>query len=99
MPILKFLQLQLLLLLQEPKVHFYSLRDPEPERGLAWFILNAFLLIGVALSVTVGLGLVFGAFRTWLLEKYPENRFNGNADDLRLHLDARAETTRSPLSD
>lgn len=62
-------------------IKFFSLKDPEPERGLAWFILNAFFLIAVALAVTVGLGIAFGWFRVWLLERYPHNRFNGIPED------------------
>ena len=62
-------------------VRFFSLKDPEPEHGLAWFILNAFVLVGVALVVTLGLGIAFGSFRVWLLEKFPHNRFNGTPDD------------------
>jgi hypothetical protein len=62
-------------------VRFFSLKDPEPERGLAWFILNAFFLISVSLLVTLGLGIAFGSFRVWLLEKYPHNRFNGSPPD------------------
>ena len=62
-------------------IRFFSLKDPEPERGLAWFILNAFFLIAVSLAVTLGLGIAFGSFRVWLLEKYPHNRFNGSPVD------------------
>ena len=72
--------LPLLYALQPPDdgIRFFSLKDPEPERGLAWFILNAFFLIAVSLAVTLGLGIAFGSFRVWLLEKYPHNRFNGS---------------------
>jgi hypothetical protein len=62
-------------------IRYFSLKDPEPERGLAWFILNAFFLIAVSLGVTVGLGLALGWFRVWLLEKFPNNRFNGVPED------------------
>ncbi len=57
------------------------LKDPEPEHGLAWFVLNAFFFVGVALVVTLGIGIAFGSFRVWLLEKFPHNRFNGTPDD------------------
>ncbi len=62
-------------------IKYFTLRDPEPERNLAWFVLNAFFLIAVALVVTVGIGIAFGTFRVWLLEKYPHNRFNGLPED------------------
>jgi hypothetical protein len=62
-------------------IQYFSLKDPEPERGLAWFVLNAFFLIAVALLVTLGLGIAFGSFRVWLLEKFPHNRFNGSPED------------------
>ncbi len=64
--------------IDESQVEFFSLRDPEPEKGLAWFMLNAFFLAAVVAGVAVGLGIIAGAFRTWLLEKYPDNRFNGS---------------------
>jgi ABC-type phosphate transport system permease subunit len=62
-------------------IKFFSLKDPEPERGLAWFILNAFFLVAVALIVTIGLGIALGGFRVWLLERFPHNRFNGVPED------------------
>jgi hypothetical protein len=62
-------------------IRYFSLKDPEPEHGLAWFILNAFFLIAVALLITIGLGIAFGGFRLWLLEKFPHNRFNGVPED------------------
>jgi hypothetical protein len=62
-------------------IKYFSLKDPEPERGLAWFVLNAFFLIAVALAVTLGIGIAFGSFRVWLLEKFPRNRFNGTPED------------------
>jgi hypothetical protein len=62
-------------------IRYFSLKDPEPERGLAWFVLNAFFLIAVALGVTLGLGIAFGSFRLWLLERFPHNRFNGTPED------------------
>jgi len=62
-------------------IKFFSLKDPEPQHGLAWFILNAFFLIAVTLVVTIGLGIAFGGFRLWLLEKFPHNRFNGVPED------------------
>jgi ABC-type phosphate transport system permease subunit len=67
----------------EDAVRYFSVKDPEPdpERTLAWFVLNAFYLIAVALVVTLGLGIAFGTFRVWLLEKYPHNRFNGVPED------------------
>jgi len=90
---------QLLMVMQEPTVHFYSLRDPEPERGLAWFVLNAFLLVGIALAITIGLGIAFGAFRAWLIQKYPDNRFNGNGDELQLDIDPHSDANRSRVSE
>jgi ABC-type phosphate transport system permease subunit len=65
----------------EEGIRFFSLKDPEPERGLAWFILNAFFLVAVALVFTLGIGIAFGSFRVWLLERFPHNRFNGTPDD------------------
>jgi hypothetical protein len=62
-------------------VRYFSVKDPDPERMFAWFILNAFFFIAVALLITLGIGIAFGAFRVWLLEKYPHNRFNGVPED------------------
>jgi hypothetical protein len=62
-------------------IRYFSLKDPDPEPSLAWFILNAFLLIGVLLLATTVLGIAFGSFRLWLLEKFPHNRFNGAPRD------------------
>lgn len=77
---------QLLLALQEaqtqPEIKYYTLKDPNPEPSLAWFILNAFFLVAVVLGVTLAMGVAFGSFRLWLLSKFPNNRFNGApADD------------------
>lgn len=77
---------QLLLALQEaqaqPAIKYYTLKDPNPEPSLAWFVLNAFFLIAVVLGVTITLGIAFGSLRVWLLSKFPNNRFNGApADD------------------
>ncbi len=64
-------------------IRYFTLKDPNPDPSLAWFILNAFFLIAVVLAVTLGIAIAFGSFRYWLLEKYPNNRFNGApADDL-----------------
>lgn len=65
----------------QPGVKFYTLKNPDPEPSLAWFILNAFFFIGIVLAVVVGLGIAFGSFRLWLLEKFPNNRFNGAEED------------------
>jgi hypothetical protein len=62
-------------------VRFFSLKDPEPQHGLAWFILNAFFLVAVALGATLLMGIAFGGFRLWLLEKFPRNWFNGSPDE------------------
>lgn len=62
-------------------IEFFSLKDPNPEPSLAWFILNAFLLVGVAIVVILVLGVAFGSLRLWLLEKFPHNRFNGTPED------------------
>lgn len=62
-------------------IKYFTLRDPESERNLAWFILNAFFLIAVALGVTLAIGIALGTFRVWLLEKFPHNRFNGTPVD------------------
>ena len=35
----------------------------------------------LAFLVALVLGIAFGAFRVWLLEKYPHNRFNGVPED------------------
>jgi hypothetical protein len=62
-------------------VRYFSLKDPEPQHGLAWFVLNAFFLVAVALGATTLIGIAFGGFRWWLLEKFPNNRFNGAPDE------------------
>jgi hypothetical protein len=73
----------LLLALQPPNdgIRYFSLKDPEPEHGLAWFVLNAFFLVGVGIGAAILLGIAFGGFRLWLLEKFPRNRFNGASDE------------------
>ena len=77
------LALTILLALQPAgdEIKFFSLKDPEPPRGLAWFVLNAFYLVGVAIAVTLAIGIAFGGFRYWLLSKFPHNRFNGAPED------------------
>jgi hypothetical protein len=62
-------------------IRYFSLKDPEPQHGLAWFVLNAFLLVAVAVGATLLIGILFGGFRLWLLEKFPHNRFNGVPDE------------------
>ena len=62
-------------------IRFFALKDPDPEPSLAWFILNAFFLIAVALVVAVAIGCAFGGFRLWLLDRFPHNRFNGRPED------------------
>lgn len=65
----------------QPEIKFFTLKDPDPEPSLAWFILNAFFLVAVALAVTIAIGVAFGSFRFWLLEKFPHNPFNGVRKD------------------
>jgi hypothetical protein len=62
-------------------IRYFSVKDPEPEQMFARFVLNAFFFIGVTLVVTLGIGIAFGSFRVWLLEKFPHNRFNGSPED------------------
>jgi hypothetical protein len=62
-------------------IRYFNLKDPEPEPSLAWFILNAFFLIGVVLLAAIAVGIAFGGFRLWLLERFPHNRFNGAPED------------------
>ncbi len=64
-------------------IRYFSVKDPETDQGqvFAKFILNAFFFVGVTLVVVVGIGIAFGSFRVWLLEKYPHNRFNGVPSD------------------
>ena len=64
--------------IDESQVKFFLLSDSEPEKGYVWFILSAFYLVGVALAVTIIIGVAAGAFRVWLMTKYPNNRFNGS---------------------
>lgn len=64
-----------------PVIKYYTLKDPDPEPSLAWFVLNAFFYVGIVLLVAIGIGLALGWFRFWLLEKYPKNRFNGTPED------------------
>ena len=67
----------------QPEIRYFSLKDPNPEPSIAWFILNAFFFIAIALSITFAIGVAFGGFRYWLLSKFPYNRFNGaDKDDL-----------------
>lgn len=61
----------------QPEIRYFTLKDPDPEPSIAWFILNAFFFIAVALTITLAIGVAFGSFRFWLLEKFPYNRLNG----------------------
>lgn len=76
---------QLLLALQEaqsqPEIKYYTLKDPNPEPSLAWFVLNAFFLVAVVVGATLALGIAFGSFRVWLMSRFPNNRFNGAPPD------------------
>lgn len=65
----------------QPEVRYFTLKDPNPEPSLAWFILNAFILIAAMLATMVALGVAFGGFRFWLLSKFPHNWFNGEDED------------------
>jgi hypothetical protein len=62
-------------------IRYFSLKSSEPDHGLAWFVLNAFFLVAVALGVTLLVGIAFGGFRLWLLNRFPNNRFNGAPDE------------------
>jgi hypothetical protein len=62
-------------------IKYFTLKDPDPDPSLAWFILNAFFLIAVVLAVTIGIAVALGSFRLWLLERYPNNPFNGAPTD------------------
>ena len=62
---------------QQEGIRFFNLKNPEPTPSLAWFVLNAFFFVGVALVITIGIGIAFGSFRFWLLSKFPNNKFNG----------------------
>lgn len=61
----------------QPAIRYFTLKDPDPEPSFVWVILNTFFFIGVALAVTLAIGVAFGGFRLWLLSKFPNNRFNG----------------------
>ena len=67
----------LLLQATQPEIRYFTLKDPDPEPSIAWFILNAFFFIGVVLLITFAIGVAFGSFRYWLLEKFPYNKLNG----------------------
>lgn len=75
--VLAFLQVQT----AEPQIRFFNLTDPDPEPSIAWFILNAFLLVGAALGIMITFGFIFGGFRLWLLRRFPNNWFNGADKD------------------
>ena len=71
----------LLLQAEQPAIRYFTLKDPDPVPSLAWFVLNAFFFVGVAIVVVFAIGVAFGSFRYWLLEKFPRNWFNGEEDE------------------
>ena len=75
----------LLLQAEQPAIRYFTLKDPNPEHSLAWYVVNAFYFVGVALIVMVSLGILFGGFRYWLLTKFPHNKLNGTDEDDLLH--------------
>ena len=62
---------------EQPAIRYFTLKNPEPEPSFVWVILNTFFFIGVALAITIAIGVAFGGFRLWLLNKFPYNWFNG----------------------
>jgi len=58
-------------------ITFVDLRDTETQPTLAWVILTALALIGIALLVAVGIGAGVGLLRIWIRKRFPNNRFNG----------------------
>jgi hypothetical protein len=65
----------------KPAIQYFTLKNPDPDPSFVWFILNAFFFVGVVLSIAFGIGLAFGGFRFWLLEKFPNNWLNGSDKD------------------
>lgn len=68
---------------EQPAVRFFTLKNPDPEPSFVWVVLNTFFFIGVALLITLVIGIAFGGFRLWLLRRFPYNWLNGaDKDDL-----------------
>ena len=64
-----------------PKIEYFTLENPNPEPSVVWVILNAFFFVAVVLLITMAIGVAFGGFRYWLLEKFPNNPLNGVEED------------------
>jgi len=61
----------------QPGVTFIDMTDSEPEHGLVWVVLSTFVLIGIALLITIAIGAGAGFLRIWIARKFPHNSLNG----------------------
>jgi hypothetical protein len=70
-------------------VTFINITNNEPNHNIVWVILSTFLLIGIAILITAGLGMGVGAVRIFIFKHFPGNKWNGPEYEpvTRLHLD------------
>lgn len=98
-----FMKHQLLYLLawvqtEQGGVTYIEVGNSEPQHNIVWVILSTFLLIGIALLITIALGAAMGFLRIWIFERFPGNKLNGPEHEVmtRLHLDDHSPTDTSP---
>jgi hypothetical protein len=78
-------------------VTYINVGNSEPQHNIVWVILSTFLLIGIGLLITLGLGVGMGALRIWIFKAFPGNKLNGPDYEpvTRLHLDDHTPTDTS----
>ncbi len=73
---------------QQDGITFIDISPPEPEHNIFWVIISTFMLIGVALLITLAIGTGTGFLRIWIYKYFPGNKLNGPEYEVmtRLHL-------------
>jgi hypothetical protein len=79
---------------EQGSVTFINMTNNEPNHNIVWVLLSTFVLIGIALLITAGLGAGVGAIRIYIFKHFPGNKWNGPEYEpvTRLHLDERPES-------
>ena len=82
---------------EQDGITYIDVANAGPQHNIVWVILSTFLLIGIALLVTLGLGAGMGVLRIWIFQKFPGNKLNGPEHEAvtRLHLNDRTHTDSS----
>jgi hypothetical protein len=62
---------------EQPGVTYIDVAPKEPEHNLIWFLLSTFVLIGIALLITAGIGAGTGFLRILIVKYFPGNKLNG----------------------